>query len=271
MKKFLIAASFGILLASCGGNTEETASEPGISPCECAELTNKAEKDTEALNQCIELRKNESFQKEYTKCVATMITGKSSDQVKIVSGNEASVVLPNDGTYIPTGNVVWSGKKITGSGHTGEIQVKDGNITISSGEITAATVVIDMSSIKNTDLEGDQAMKLEGHLKSDDFFGVETHPEATFEMTSAEFMENKAKVEGTLTIKGISKPAKATLVYSANGEDGIVVSGSMMFNRADFDVRYGSGTFFDDLGDDLIKDQVILKFNVKGKKSEAGV
>ncbi len=270
MKKFLIAASFGILLAACGGSKEEASTEAGLTACECAELTNKAKKDTEALNQCVELRKDEAFQKEYTKCVATMITGKSSDQVKIVSGDEASVVLPNDNSYSLAGNVFWTGKNLAGTVHNGDIQVKSGIVLVENGQISKAKVVLDMNTIQNKDLDEGKAAKLEGHLKSDDFFGVEKHPEATFEMTSAEFMENKAKVEGTLTIKGISKPAKATLVYSANGEDGIVVSGSMMFNRAEFDVRYGSGSFFDDLGDDLIKDQIVIKFNLKGKKDEAG-
>ncbi|MDP4952224.1 MAG: YceI family protein, partial [Flavobacteriales bacterium] len=75
---------------------------------------------------------------------------------------------------------------------------------------------------------------------------------------------------GNLTIKGITKPATAKIIYSANGEDGIVITGTMMIDRTDYDIRYGSDKFFDNLGDNVIKDQIMMKINMKAVAVQEG-
>ncbi|MDP4587033.1 MAG: YceI family protein [Flavobacteriales bacterium] len=271
MKKFIIAASCGLLLAACGTNGSNDTETAGLTACECAEMTNQKDKDLEQLNKCVELRKDEAFQKEYTKCVAAMITGKSPDQVNLVSGDEATIKLPNDATYTAnSGTVSWTGKKITGAAHNGEVNVQEGSITVINGQISAAKIVMDMSSISNKDLDEESAAKLLGHLKSADFFNVEEFATATFELVSAEYIDNKMTATGNLTIKGITKPATAKIIYSANGEDGIVITGTMMIDRTEFDIRYGSDKFFDNLGDNVIKDQIMMKINMKAVAVQEG-
>jgi polyisoprenoid-binding protein YceI len=101
---------------------------------------------------------------------------------------------------------------------------------------------------------GDGKEKLEGHLKSDDFFGVEKHTTAKLVFKSMEnFNKNSYTVKGDLTIKGITKPI--TLVVSMFESK---ATATMKVDRSKFDVRYGSGSFFDDLGDKTIYDEFDL-------------
>ena len=102
--------------------------------------------------------------------------------------------------------VVWKGYKVTGS-HEGTISIKSGDLIFESDKLTGGEFVMDMTSITVTDLEGDYKGKLEGHLKSDDFFGVANHPTASLVITNAEPSgKNAYNVTGDLTIKGVTKP-----------------------------------------------------------------
>ncbi|MGB3463751.1 MAG: YceI family protein, partial [Cyclobacteriaceae bacterium] len=92
----------------------------------------------------------------------------------------AITFLSNAQTYKvdPTASSVkWVGKKVTGS-HNGDIRVKNGELIFKDNQLTGGTIVIDMTTINTLDLEGDSKGKLEGHLKSDDFFGVNKFPTA---------------------------------------------------------------------------------------------
>ena len=146
--------------------------------------------------------------------------------------------------------VEWTGKKIGGT-HNGEVKVKSAFIDFKNGEIVGGKVIMDMTSITNTDLADEgYKQKLVGHLKSDDFFGVEKYPTALFEITkSAKFKNGKASVTGKLTIKG--KTEEITVdVLKTDGQ----YSAQLEVDRAKFDVRYGSDSFFDNLGDKAIND-----------------
>lgn len=119
-------------------------------------------------------------------------------------------------------------------------------------------VVVEMAGLKATSVEGLAARNLGQHLRGEDFFNVAEFPTAAFTYESSKFDgRDNLKIEGKLNVKGISKPVNATLNFGSS--DPVVASVDMTFNRADFDVRYGSGSFFDDLGDDLISDEVSLK------------
>ncbi len=147
-------------------------------------------------------------------------------------------------------NVEWLGKKIGGQ-HEGNIQVMSGNFELSNDKIVAGNFVVDMTSITNTDLE-DQGynQKLVGHLKSDDFFGVEKYPTAKFVVTkSTKFNDGRASVTGVMTIKGKSETMTFDLV-----RDGNKYTVKIDVDRSKFDVRYGSNSFFDNLGDKAIDD-----------------
>jgi len=168
--------------------------------------------------------------------------------------------------------VKWTGYKI-GSKHEGDLKLKKGTINFSDGVLKGGKFVIDMTSITCTDLvEEAQNEKLVGHLKSADFFNVEEHPTATFtinktipygkeEIEGKDYTKDAYKVIGELTIKGITKPFKTKIdVYNY----GTSISSVARFeiDRTDFGIRYGSGTFFDDLGDKLIYDEIRLDINI---------
>ena len=102
--------------------------------------------------------------------------------------------------------VVWLGKKVTGE-HSGEIKMAYGDLQFDGEVLKGGSFEIDMTSITNTDIENEEYnKKLVGHLKSDDFFGVENHPKASFVIKTAEHKKaGKYHVTGDLTIKGITK------------------------------------------------------------------
>ncbi len=144
-----------------------------------------------------------------------------------------------------TSTITWEGKKVTGS-HNGDIQMQSGFLSTEKGLITGATVIIDMTSINTTDLEGGSKESLDGHLKSDDFFGTAQFPTAQFELTSlnpirAENGMNFA-AQGTVTIKGrtveVSFPVKVEI-----GDASTTISGEMVLDRSDLMSASGASHF----------------------------
>ncbi len=150
--------------------------------------------------------------------------------------------------------IKWTGEKLTGK-HHGLIALKEGSLTLKSGKITAGTFVIDMNSITDLDLQdAGYNAKLVGHLKSDDFFGVATFPESKLVITKATaFKGNTADVRGDLTIKGKTNSILFTVTKNADS-----YSANIVVDRSKFDVKYGSKTFFEDIGDKVISDEFKL-------------
>ncbi|MFT5999531.1 MAG: polyisoprenoid-binding protein YceI [Neolewinella sp.] len=162
--------------------------------------------------------------------------------------------------------VIWKGYKVTGS-HEGTIAVEDGNLDFTDGILTGGSFAINMASIKATDISGGSAAKLEGHLKSADFFGVENYPTAVFKITKvvSRGMAGDYRITGDITIKEKTesirfnaKVTEADGVYTATAE--------LNLDRTDFDVRYGSGSFIDNLGDKTIYDEFDLGIILVTKK-----
>ncbi|MGQ7870235.1 YceI family protein [Sunxiuqinia sp. sy24] len=161
--------------------------------------------------------------------------------------------------------VSWNGKKVTGE-HYGSIDIKDGSLEVVDGEIKGGTVTIDMQSIKNEDLTNQEYnQKLVGHLKSDDFFSVESHPTATLVLTDVKKSADNYTLTGDLTIKGITKPVSFQAASSTQA-DAVTLKGKLIIDRSDYNVRYGSKSFFDNLGDKMIYDDFTLDFVVVAKK-----
>lgn len=154
---------------------------------------------------------------------------------------------------VESSKVVWKGYKVTGS-HEGTIAIKSGHLNFNEDKLTGGAFVIDMSTISNTDLEGEYKRKLEGHLKSDDFFGVEKYPTASLIFTKVKSIgKNSYKVTGDLTIKG--KTETISFNFSVYGSK---ANASLKVDRSKFDVRYGSTSFFDGLKDKAIYDEFDL-------------
>ncbi len=150
-------------------------------------------------------------------------------------------------------SLTWTGKKVTGQ-HYGTIQLQDGWVDISGGKFAGGSFTIDMTTIVCNDLEGEMKGKLEGHLKSDDFFSVEKFKTAVLVIKSSEAISaDDFKVNGELTIKGKTHP----IVFTAKEKGGSYVA-KIVVDRTLYDVRYGSGKFFEGLGDKVIYDDFTL-------------
>ena len=147
--------------------------------------------------------------------------------------------------------ISWVGKKVTGQ-HIGTVNLKDGSLTFKANKLTAGTFTIDMTSITSGDLKaGEGKEKLEGHLKSEDFFGTEKFPTATLKFTKVVAKANNTyTVTADLTIKGITKPV--TFDTTVNGNKS---TAALKIDRTKYDIKYGSGSFFDNLGDKAISDE----------------
>ena len=158
---------------------------------------------------------------------------------------------------ITESSITWKGKKILGS-HTGTIDLKEGFLEMEGDILVGGTFVVDMTTIAVTDLEGDYKGKLEGHLKSADFFGTQDHPIATLVINSASKVGNTYEVGANLTIKGITE---LILFELEMGES--AATANFKIDRTKFGIRYGSGSFGDDLGDKAISDKFLLDINLK--------
>jgi polyisoprenoid-binding protein YceI len=169
--------------------------------------------------------------------------------------------------------LTWNGKKVTGE-HTGTINVANGQILVAGNKVTGGTFDIDMTSIKNTDLtDPEYNGKLIGHLKSDDFFSVEKNPKATFKITSltpikgAKAGQPNYTVKGNLTIKGITNAVSFPAAVAVNNGTA-TAKGVATLDRTKWDIRYGSKSFFANIGDKAINDDFTLDFNIVAKQDD---
>jgi len=156
---------------------------------------------------------------------------------------------------LESSTVDWVGKKITGT-HSGNITLQSADFTVENGMIKGGTFVMDMTSIECTDLSGKGAAKLEGHLNSDDFFGVETFPTATLVITDVTKagLHNEMTVTGDLTLKGQTQSISFPASVSDNKAEATIY-----IDRTKYGIKYGSGSFFDDLGDKAIDNMFELR------------
>ncbi len=161
----------------------------------------------------------------------------------------------------------WKGKKPTGE-HYGVVSLKSGSLVVENGVLKSGEFLIDMTSIKVTDMPEDNEYngKLVKHLSGADFFDVAVYSTAKFVVTKAENLEGKLAVTGNLTIKDVTK--SITIPATISNVDGVDVFKSDVFkvDRADFGIKYKSKKFFDNLKDKFIDDLMELSFEVKTKK-----
>ena len=164
--------------------------------------------------------------------------------------------------------IAWKGFKPTGT-HTGTIAIENGVLDVSNGNIVGGTFLIDMNSIVVTDIpaEDEKNAKLTGHLKSPDFFDAEKYPSAGFTITGIEEVEGKMMLSGNLSLKDAKN--NVTFPVSVTNENGVVTLTSETFtiDRSKWNVQYGSKSFFDNLGDKFINDDIELKVSVSAAKS----
>lgn len=178
----------------------------------------------------------------------------------------AMEVTTADGETLPLdldqSKLFWEGHKVTGK-HNGEVAISEGSVLINpEGKLTGGSFTINMNSIDVQDLTGDSKDKLTGHLKSDDFFSVETFPEAKFEISSVQdgAEENQLIVSGNLTLKGVTKNITFDAVVEASSAEKFAATADFNIEREEFGVMYAGKA------DDLISKEINIKINLVAQK-----
>lgn len=158
--------------------------------------------------------------------------------------------------HLQASNLQWEAKKVVGAGHKGTLTFSAGEFTYKNNELVGGSFVVDMNTLTVTDEDMDAKgkAKLEEHLKSDDFFAVKKFPTATLKLKTVTKTQAGYKAEGDLTIKGITKPVTVELLRTA--ADGF--ASTVVINRTQYDIKYGSGSFFSNLGDKAIEDNFTI-------------
>lgn len=157
--------------------------------------------------------------------------------------------------------ITWKGYKVTGQ-HYGKVKLKNGNLDFDGAKLVGGSFEMDMTTINCEDLQGGGADKLVGHLKSEDFFGVAKYPTAKFVITKAiEAKPGEYRIKGDLTIKSTTKPVSFN-AFVTEKEGKKTATATIKLDRSEYDIRYGSGSFFDGLGDKTIYDEFDLEVNL---------
>lgn len=178
----------------------------------------------------------------------------TSDSVETTTSLGAGTALAVDTS---ASTVVWTGRKVSGQ-HHGDVKIKSGSLTVDGGKLTGGNFVIDLSTINNQDLSGEYKGKLEGHLKSEDFFDVANHPDATFEITAVNEGAEPGivAVSGNLTIRGVSKNITFDARVDEATDSSVKASADFNIAREDWGVSYAGQA------DDLISKEINLKITL---------
>ena len=166
--------------------------------------------------------------------------------------------------------IEWIGTKVTGS-HRGTMKLQEGYVEIEDGIIRGGRFIFDMTSIEDTDIsDGNRKLRLEEHLRSADFFDVQNHPTAVFQIISATPSrlelpgEQVFQVSGDLTIKGITHVMDFDAIVALE-DDRATAKGDITVDRTRYDIKYRSGKIYEGLGDRMIHDDFRIIFNLTTK------
>jgi len=161
--------------------------------------------------------------------------------------------------------IEWIGKKVSGA-HSGYINIKSAFFIFEEEKLVGGEFNIDMNSIKCTDIENPRyAAKLEEHLKDPDFFNSSKYPTSNFKITNIIFDGTSYIISGNITIKEISQEITFPAKFENDG-DLFHANATLKIDRTKHDIKYGSGSFFDDLGDRMIYDEFTLKIHLEASK-----
>ncbi|WP_395062574.1 YceI family protein [Flavobacterium sp.] len=154
--------------------------------------------------------------------------------------------------------VTWIGKKVTGQ-HNGTVELKDGALVFKGKKLTGGTFTVNMTTLTATDLTGEYQGKLNGHLKSEDFFGTEKYPTSKLVFKKIASKPNGVyTVTADLTIKDVTAPVTFDITVK-----GTIATTTLKIDRTKYGIKYGSGSFFDNLGDKTINDEFELTVSLQ--------
>ncbi len=194
-----------------------------------------------------------------------------AEEAETKAAEEAAIAEATAVTYkadLDNSSIMWKGFKPTGS-HTGTISIKEGTIAVNDGTIESGNFTIDMNTIVVTDIpvEDEGNAKLQGHLSGGDFFDVAGFPTATFEITGIDTKEGKTVLSGNLTMKDETNNISFPVKTSIDGDTMTLRSETFTIDRSKWNIKYGSKSFFDDLGDKFINDDIELTVNLVANKA----
>ena len=172
-----------------------------------------------------------------------------------------------DNIRVNTNNstIKWTGSKISDN-HEGTINIDKGMLMIDHGKLVGGQFSINMQSIATTDMSDKYNKKLDGHLKNEDFFNVVQFPLATINLTEViKGAGNSYKIVADLTIKGITHPISFAAEIEINGIN-FSAAANIRIDRTKWDIKYGSGSFFENLGDKIILDEIVLDVSLVSVK-----
>ena len=194
--------------------------------------------------------------------------GNSGQEAENVDVAAAAEVAGAQEFSLTSGELKWTGKKVTGE-HFGTVAITEGTLQADAGSLKGGNFTIDMSSIKVEDLtDAKQNGDLVGHLKSPDFFAVDSHKVANFVITAVEALPaadaegNTHTISGNLTIKGISNGIKFPAMVQMEAA-AVKANAKFDIDRTLWNIRYGAGQFFKGLGDKMINDNITLNINLQ--------
>lgn len=194
----------------------------------------------------------------------------SCSKEKPVTSDSNEVTTTKDGNQFVldtlNSNVEWKGYKVFKSdntSHFGTIKFESGDVTVKDGKLESGKFVADMASLTSEDLKDKKAdlEKLNGHLKSADFFEVEKFPTASYEITKvspAVEGDYNTILDGNLTVKGITKPTQFKANVAVNGGEVSIATEPKDIMREEFGVKFQSPA-----ANGVIKNEVTLQIKVK--------
>ena len=188
---------------------------------------------------------------------------KAEKEMSAATGTEYTVDVSQS-------EILWTGSKPTGSTHNGKIKLNEGTVLVNDGSVTGGKFSLDMNSIENVDLSPDDGKaKLEGHLKSDDFFGVEQYPTGTFVITNVSAVSGNPaathKITGNLTLRDKTNSITFDANIITTDTKLVVTSPAFTINRTQWDVNFNS-TVLNTVKDKLINDDISLILNITATK-----
>lgn len=190
---------------------------------------------------------------------ASCVSNPEGDKAETTEAAEATASEGAELTVNTTASTItWLGKKVSGE-HTGDVQIKEGTLNVKDGKLTGGKVVLDLSTINSKDLEGEWKEKLDGHLKSEDFFDVANHPEAVLEITDVKdgAEAGTVVVSANLTIRGITKNITFNANVTEATDSAVKANADFNIEREDWSITYAGKP------DDLISKQINFKINLE--------
>jgi polyisoprenoid-binding protein YceI len=204
---------------------------------------------------------------------SVILTSCGKDKPVTSESNEVSTSKEGAVYEIDTLNsrIEWKGYKIVKSdqtGHFGTINFESGDLTIHNGTLESGKFVADINSLTSVDLKDDaeQLTKLEGHLKSGDFFETEKYPTASYEITKVSKNatgDYNTLLDGNLTIKGITKPIQFNANVSIKDGAASIATEPKDISREGFNVKFQMP-----IANGVVKDDVNLQILIKANEKK---